>query len=799
MRILLVLCFLLSFLFANAQNGYNCFYETNRKANWEYLGPTNGPAELDDQRFGQVACFVINPKDSNEIFIGSPTGSLLHTSNRGQSWKVLTDDCDLPIIGVNDIIVDFNKTPYHILIATGSENEWYDTPDFGIFKSTDGGFSWKRKNEKIRNSIFSPVYYNFIEHRDTIFCLSRKSIVYSADGGENWNPILTDKMVIGGLPLSERELRHFYYEPSERKIYFSNKQKWTSRGNESARLFTVSLVNNEIEELTSKLQQRFKTLKKDNGYEAIQMLPYKPGQLLIAVSHYNSPEMYFYEYNISQKKVIGYEVPNAGKMATSLHWMAGVRLNKINSNVRYLAGVYLYKSTDGGQSYKKLFGYSFGDNGIPHVDIRSMAITKHSNDGESDHIYLGTDGGLSFSDDGGKTFRNLNGASCQLTQFYGLGSSPFNGTISAGSQDNSIMTYIPKTKKWMHNVRGDGYDVAYSQNKPGHAYGQYNVRALYETKNDVVPFGRSMRLIPQMESSNRKTLIAHPNGDLYFAAQSLFHLPKNSKKWVEYKVPQPHKALAIDVSISNPAIIYISSNWGHLYKTNDGGKTWEDISDQLIVEGKKQGARVQSICISPYDPDKVWIGLGYLGAYDKLCRDSYRILESDDGGKTWKNISNGLPLFSVHDIIFYEGSYESLFMATDQGIYFRRGAGYTWQRFSDKLPKSLVGELNINYCRGKLIAATYGRGLWETDLPTIQDKNPMIIRGKKTFTAPEGEALVINQDILVRGRCPITIDCPIYMPKGSKIRVRRKKQIVFTEKGKIINGCGEKWLGIVEK
>jgi hypothetical protein len=211
------------------------------------------------------------------------------------------------------------------------------------------------------------------------------------------------------------------------------------------------------------------------------------------------------------------------------------------------------------------------------------------------------------------------------------------------------------------------------------------------------------------------------------------------------------------------------------------------------------GARIMSICISPYDQDRVWIGFGYMGDYSNICKSTHRIIETTDGGRFWQNASNGLPIFPIHDIVFYKGSYETLFAATDQGVYYRRAGGYKWQRFSDYLPNTLIGELNINYCRGKLTAATYGRGLWETDLPPIEDKNVLKIRRKKVFEAPEGEEMVLSRDIKLSRRGRLQINCPVHIHKGGKISVRRKRQIQFGPNGKIVNNCGEKWLGFIDR
>ncbi len=799
MRILLFILFALITTSSFAQFNYDCHNQTNQVANWKFLGPVNTLEETPHQRFGAVTCLSVNPKDSNELFVGSPTGALMHTTNRGATWQSLTDNMDIPLIGVNDIIVNYDKSPYEILLATGSQNEWYDTPHFGIFKSKDGGKTWNHKRTNTDNVIFEPAYYKFKKIENEVFCISRNCISYSSNNGEDWKKIIKEDRVLDGLPLREKQIRHFVFEPSQRTIYFSTKQKYTSKGNENGKLYSYSLSNKSFKNLTPLLNKAYQSERKNNGIEAIQIIQHTKEELLFVVSHNSSEEVYTYTYNLAKAAITDYEVPNGGRLSGgSVFWFHGTEINRVNDRVRYHAGVYLYKSIDGGQTYKQLFGYSLGDNNVPHVDIKTMLITKHSKDGLSDHIYLGTDGGISFSNNGGKSFKNLNGKELQLTQFYGLGSSPFNGIVSAGSQDNSIISFLPKEDKWIYNIRGDGYDVAYSKIKPGLAYGQYNSRMMYSTLKDVVPFYKSVG-IKKENSNNRKTIVAHKNGDVFFAGQNLFHLPKNSKKWKEYKTPLPYKALTIAVSEQNPKLIYMSGLWGGLVKSTDGGQTWKDLSNDLVIGGFKQSSRIQSICVSPYDENKVWLGFGYLGAYDKLCKSTVRIIESNDGGKTWTNNSSGLPVFAIQDIQFYEGSYESLFAATDKGVYFKRGNGYKWQLFNQQLPNCLIGELNINYCRGKLLAATYGRGLWETDLPVIEDKNPLIIRGRKEFTAPEGEVLVINQDITLKGKSILSINCPVYMAKGSKIKAKRKSQVQLGPKGKLINGCGDDWLGIKTK
>ena len=185
MRIALLLGLLFCSFHSFSQIGYDCHNQSKQKADWKYLGPINQEDELQHQRFGAISCISVNPKDSNEIYAGGHTGSLMHTTNRGVSWQSLTDAVDVPIIGINDIIVDYNKRPHEILIATGSVNEWYDTPDFGIFKSTDGGKNWRQKITVQDGNIIQPAYYQFEKHKNEIFALAHKRIAYSNDNNQS--------------------------------------------------------------------------------------------------------------------------------------------------------------------------------------------------------------------------------------------------------------------------------------------------------------------------------------------------------------------------------------------------------------------------------------------------------------------------------------------------------------------------------------------------------------------------------------------------------------------------------------
>lgn len=783
------------------QVNYDCFNQSAQQANWKFLGPINPPEKLADQHFGVIMCLSVNPTDSNEMYVGSMTSGLFHTTNRGTTWDCLTDNIKLPITGVNDVMVNYEKTPHEILIASGENNDLFFTPIFGILKSTDGGRTWAQKLENENKAlVFTESILQFIPTEDMLIARGQRCIYTSKNNGETWDVLLSSQKNIKGAKLEEREIYSVYYDEKNKRLYFSTSQKNISIGLENAQLYCYTFPTGEIENLTAVLEKSYQNPPGKNNKVAIQLLAKNKNEINIAANFSDAQEMVLYAYNLDQQKITNFEVPDNYLQAEDLKWFRGFVRNEKNEKVVYLAGRTLLKSINGGQKFMDLYGYGYGRNNVPHADVRVVHITKHSSDGENDHIYLGTDGGLSFSTDGGKSFRNLNGPSLPITQFYGVGSSPFSGVISGGTQDNSIFTYVPQTQEWFQAMRGDGYDVTYSKHTPGLAYGQYNARTLMLTKNDRVPFDHSAKFGSSDGSSNSKTLLTHTNGNAYFIDKNLNVLTKGSDKWEKYPMPLSHEGIAIDVSETDPNIILVSGRWGDLIKTTDGGKTWVNLKNNLIVNGMGfQSLRFQSICISPYDPDRIWIGLGQFGDYSNLCKEAYQIITSKDGGLTWQNDSQGLPIFIVQDIKYLRGSYDALVMACVQGVYFKKGDGYKWQRYSDNLPHSVISELNINYCRGKLIASTYGRGLWETDLPSIEVKNPEIIRKKKVLTAPANEAIYMDRDIILKKKGALVIDCPVHMPKDSRIVVKNKNQVILTKNGKLLNECGENWEGVVVK
>lgn len=194
---------------------------------------------------------------------------------------------------------------------------------------------------------------------------------------------------------------------------------------------------------------------------------------------------------------------------------------------------------------------------------------------------------------------------------------------------------------------------------------------------------------------------------------------------------------------------------------------------------------LHSICVSPDDADKVWISLGYLGDYYQACKPSKRILFTEDGGETWTDYSEGLPVYYVSDISFLEGSSEC-----DPQLHLK-------ESISERIEMKLGNCMELHYRKVSLrkwklviVEANYWwllmDGLWECDLPSIKYDAPYVIR--KDFelrTDAEDEALYITRDIELKKNAVLNISCVVHMAKGKKIMVKDTNQVRFTGNGKI--------------
>ena len=202
---------------------------------------------------------------------------------------------------------------------------------------------------------------------------------------------------------------------------------------------------------------------------------------------------------------------------------------------------------------------------------------------------------------------------------------------------------------------------------------------------------------------------------------------------------------------------------------------------------------ITGIAVDPLNGNRVWISLSGYGA-------AYKVYYSDDAGDSWTSYddaNNSLATLNlpINGIVYQRGTNDRLYIATDAGIYVREGQG-NWLRYGGDFPNVRVTELKINYCVGKLRAATFGRGMWEADLLPPEDniafRSFRSVDVNETWTRDKN----MSRDIRIKAGATLTLNnMTLNMHKGGLIVIEPGGQLTV-DSSTITNLCGQTWQGI---
>ena len=197
---------------------------------------------------------------------------------------------------------------------------------------------------------------------------------------------------------------------------------------------------------------------------------------------------------------------------------------------------------------------------------------------------------------------------------------------------------------------------------------------------------------------------------LYKSTDILTNADDVQPTWVALGTPQANKnILRFEIAPSNNQIIYAITD-DKLSKSIDAGLTWSDITGTLPVGA----AKLKNLAVSNTDADKVWVVFSGYSATSK-------VFKTIDGGANWTDVnSSTLPNLPINTIVYVKNSDKDVvYVGADIGVYSFDNDQTTWTTFSTDLPKNSVQDLEIYYSSsttGKLRAATYGRGAWESSI-----------------------------------------------------------------------------------
>ncbi|MCX6560454.1 MAG: hypothetical protein NTZ26_08050 [Candidatus Aminicenantes bacterium] len=721
---------------------------------WRFIGP--------DIIGGRCTDIAVPKGSKHTIYIGSATGGVWKTVNSGVTWEPLTDE--LPTLSVGDLAiadsdpnivwlgtgeanifrasiagtgvyksVDAGKTWRHmglpgtqtiarilihptnpdIVYVAATGHEWTDNPDRGVFKTTDGGLTWQKIlyiNERVgaNDLVMDPTKpdtliaatWNRIRRRySDPMPGGEDGLFKTTDGGRTWKPCdsgLPDTALTGriGLDLCAGK-------PDVVYAYVDNHNP----GREAA-------------------------AGERDAYGRL-----KTGKKIVGAEVYRSDDQggFWRKVSVSDALMEGF--------GGTYGWVFGqIRVDPQDENTVYIMGLGLYKSVDGGKSWRGIYYENL------HGDHHGLWIDP----ADSSYLINVNDGGANVSYDGGRSWRDFH-KGIPTIQFYNVAldmAKPF--TAYGSVQDhfthrgvgiaplvgNARRSRLPAVR-WELAPGGEGSHIAVDPTNPAVEfsstfYGRLQ-RSEYAdgawTDKDISP--KAAEGEPELRGQWLAPTILSPHNPqvVYHGFQYLYRSMNRGETWDRISPdltafdPQKQGRLpfaipfatltAVAESPFQFGLLYTGSDDGRVHVTKDGGATWTEITN-----GLPYNKHVWSIVASKYDPAAVYITL--IGRHD----DDFApyVYKSSDYGKTWVSLASNLPGGPTNVIREDPRKKGVLYVGLDFGVYASTDDGRTWNDLGSGLPNAPVWDLQIHPRDNMIVIATNGRGMWVLDDPSVLQK-----------------------------------------------------------------------------
>jgi photosystem II stability/assembly factor-like uncharacterized protein len=674
---------------------------------WSSMGPSQSPGGY--AGLGRLNCVRVSPANPNTIWVGSASGGLWKSTNGGVSWSTTTDE--LPTLGVTDIAIE-PSNPAVMYIATG-DGDAGDTYSVGVLKSTDGGATWTAtglnwavtQTRRISRLLMDP------SNSSLLIAATSNGIHKTTNGGTTWTQVSTTS--------NFRDLEFRPSAPATAYASRSNGQVYRSTNTGD----TWTLLSGGIPTSGSRVALGVTPANADYVYAL-----YAASNGGFSALYRSTDSGTSWVSMSTTPNLLGWDA-GGGDVGGQGSYDLAVAVSQSNPDEVYVGGVNNWKSTDGGVNWS-IISMWYGGVGpaAVHADQHDLSFVPGTTT-----LYAGNDGGIYRTVDGGTSWTWLGGG-LRTTQFYKLGVSQTDAAVLiAGAQDNG--TKALSAGVWDDVIGGDGMECAVDFTNASIMYGSIYYGAFYKSINGGASFFPITGSISE-QGAWVTPFAVHPTDPaiLFAGYTNVWKSTDAGGTWGIVGALSGGRLDNLVIAPSNPDVIYLSDG-ATLIKTTNGGAGWSTITSPT-------GNTITSLAIHPTNPDIIWLTASGYAAGAK-------VYVSTNGGSSWSNISGTLPNVPANTIVYENGSPDRLYVGTDIGVHYRDNTVSDWQDFNGGLPNVVVSELEIQYSAGKLRAATYGRGVWESDL--FRPLVPLITATPDSFSATiapgdsaTGTLLIVN-------------------------------------------------------
>lgn len=608
---------------------------------------------------GRIDRVAVDPTNSAIIYAGAPSGGILKSTDRGATWRSVTDD--LPTMGINGIAIN-PENPQQIFISTGDGDGGY-TYTSGVFRSNDAGESWHmtgyqvdlttRQNSK--DLIMNP------DHPEILFVSGSAGVHKTTDSGETWKQVISgafdDLCFKPGNPetVYATTPTGFYYSYDGGETFVKNDVDLGGRV-----LIGVTPADPELVYLVAGLKGTFKSTDSGTTFTKVADLPvdhqYQGYMFALAVSPADPNELHFGTFNS-------------------------------------------YRSVDGGLTWTMTTDWTWNNNrGYTHCDFHDLVYL-------GDTLFTCTDGGLSYSVDKGENW-TICFDHANTTQIYEIALCKTNPDMYMwGSQDNGV--YHWDGEQWWGWLGADGMNLVYDWSDPSRRYGSTQNGTFYCNTHYIKQPGKGSWVTP---------VLIHPTdpNTLYIGNDKVRKSTDGMRNWSiigSFGLNADNNQFLDEMAIaeSNPDFLF-ASDGARLWRTINGGSYWTEVSNNL------PNLTITRIAVHPKNERVVAVSFSGYTAGQK-------VYISYDAGLTWINYSKNLPNIPTGGLAFDDTWNNALYLGMDVGLYYIDNQQEEWTPYGEGLPNVLVRDIEINYDADMLYTGTHGRGLWRIPTKPASTEN----------------------------------------------------------------------------
>lgn len=680
---------------------------TNRASqenDWEFVGPLNIR--------GRVTDVAISPVNNDHLYISTAVGGVFRSFDKGLNWEPIFDDIAVPSIGNIAIAA---SDAQRIYVGTGEANGSATSGAFlgnGIYRSDDGGDSWTsaglENTNHIGRIVIDPTDPDraFVAATGILYGKNDDRGIYrTTSGGNDWEQVLfvTDSTAAIDVVMN----------PIHTDTLFAAMWERTRKPYQRDYAGVTSAIHRSVDggDTWEILTNGLPVSDDQTGRIGLAISASDPNTVYARYTTNKITNVFdgVYKSSDSGNSWTLISDSSISNIDSSFGWYFGnIRVHPEDADELFVLGQQLYKTLNSGTDWDFVGGM--------HVDHHAMEFSRS----DANFILAGNDGGAYISEDRGITwtpflnlpitqFYNIEVDFTNPENLFG-GTQDNNSIRIANGDDNWFPVW--GGDGFHANVDPTDNSFAYVESQFGNLARSTNGGFNFTSALTGID-------LSDRRNWNTPVILSPFNPEIvYYGSNRLYESENRAVNWNPISDDltdglHPSGSLsfgtltAIAASYTNTNTIYTGSDDGNVHVTFDRGITWENISEGL------PDRYITSLAIHPEDDLTLYVTLSGFSNLDYTPH----VFKTNDGGQSWSDISSNLPSIPANDIIIVPSNPgELLVIATDMDVWYSEDDGDVWDILGNNLPPTIIRDLKYHEPTQELYVGTFGRSIYQINL-----------------------------------------------------------------------------------